>query len=261
MDWRRAKTILILAFLLLDSFLGYQLWSGKGQHVQMGQQLVGASSSLQDILKARNINLEVEVPEEMPEMYYLNVKYEDFNLDKISRLPNQTTSLDGQVLESRFIRSLSPPRVVGKPEVSKTFSEHILFFSEYQPDLSLSREDKLVFLQYWDSYPFFGATLEINIAGQKVISYRQAHFQVVNKGSGKKVISSLTALRTLVENGIIENGQSIHSVELGYYGHTYDAEIQVVAPVWRVVHGDNQIHYVNGITGVVEKNPSLPKKE
>jgi regulatory protein YycI of two-component signal transduction system YycFG len=261
MDWRRAKTLLILAFLLLDSFLFYQLWTSRGHDVEVAQQNMGTSSSLQDILTARNINLSMEIPSEVPEMHYLNVRHDNFEFRTVSRLPNQNIRWEGHVLESRFIRSLPSPRSMARAEINKTFSEHILYFDEYKMDPYVQQSEKLTYHQQWESYPFFGAALELTIMDQKVVGYRQVHFQVVNKGSGKKVISSHTALRTLVENGLIESGETVHAIDLGYFGHTYDADIQVIVPVWRIIHGSNQVHYVNAITGVMEKAPSLPKKD
>lgn len=51
-----------------------------------------------------------------------------------------------------------------------------------------------------------------------------------------------------------------HSIELGYYGHTYNADEQILAPVWRIIH-DDHIHYVNGITGAIEKKNPIEKQE
>ncbi|WP_164984976.1 two-component system regulatory protein YycI [Ammoniphilus sp. CFH 90114] len=261
MDWRRAKTLLILAFLILDSFLFYQFWTSRSHDLEVGQQNMGTSSSLQDVLKAKNIQLAIEPPTDMPEMHYLNVRYENFEMRLVSKLPNQNSRWEGHVFESRFIRNLPSPLTMMKSEVQKTFSEHILYFEDYKVDSMVQYPEKLVYFQQWEGYPLFGATLELNHNDQKVMGYRQAYFQVVNKGSGKKVISSLTALRTLIENGMIAYGETVHAIELGYFGHTYDAEIQVIAPVWRIVHGTNQVHYINAITGVMEKTPSLQKKE
>ncbi|HJV45396.1 MAG TPA: two-component system regulatory protein YycI [Bacillota bacterium] len=261
MDWRRAKTILIIAFLLLDSFLGYQLWSSRGSNLEIVGQALGSTSSFQDVLKARDIKLNVEAPTGTPEMNYLNIKYEEFDNRTTSVLANQDLRIISNTLESRFIHPMPIPGNQPKGEFPKGLSEQILYAEDYVIDKDLSNSTQLIYLQQWGNYPFFGATLELNQMDNKTTGYRQRHFQVVNKGSGKKVISSLAATRTLIESGLIHNGETIHSIELGYYGHTYDADIQVIAPVWRIIHGSGQIQYVNGITGVIEKNPALPKKE
>jgi regulatory protein YycI of two-component signal transduction system YycFG len=261
MDWRRAKTILILTFLLLDSFLAYQLWTSRGDELEFAQQVEGSSSSLQDMINARAIKLAIEMPADMPDMYYLNVKYEDFSSAEANKLPNQRVHVAGNGLSSQFIRSIPSPESVPKGEFTKIMNDHILFFDEYQRDPMLSAAERLVYLQSWNTYPFFGGILQLDMKKDKIRGYQQTHFQVINRGSGKKVISSVTALRTLIENEVIQSGETIHSIQLGYYSHTYDAEIQVIAPVWRVIHGSKQVHYVNGITGVIEKTPSLSKKE
>lgn len=261
MDWRRAKTILIIAFLILDSFLLYQLWTGREHEVEMGQQNTATSSNLQDVLKARNIKLQIEMPAEMPEMYYVNIRYGELQQVNKNKLLNQVIKMEGHILQSRFLDPLPSPGYPTKGDIHRIYKEHILFFDDYKLDSKMNYPNQLVYHQLWNGRPFFGATLELNLINQNVISYRQIHYEVVNKGSGKKVISSVTALHTLIENNMIGNGESIHAIDLGYYGHTYDADIQVIAPVWRIIHGSNQVDYVNAITGVIEKAPSLPKKQ
>jgi regulatory protein YycI of two-component signal transduction system YycFG len=261
MDWRRAKTLLIVAFLLLDSFLAYQLWTSRGKDLEVIEQALGSSSSFQDILKSKNIVLSVEAPTETPDMYYLNIKYEDFNQKNIASLSNQNIHINGNVLESQFAHPIPQPLNQTKGELAKEFSESIFYADEYAPDAVMTTPSQLTYLQRWSNYPFFGAVMQFSVTNNQITGYRQTHFQVVNKGTGKRVIASLVAVRTLIESDLIKNGEKITAIELGYYGHTYDAEIQVVAPVWRIVHGSGQVHYVNGITGVIEKIPSMPKKE
>ncbi|MBP1932306.1 two-component system regulatory protein YycI [Ammoniphilus resinae] len=258
MDWRRAKTLLIIAFLLLDSFLAFQLWSGRHEGVEVGEQFLSGSTNLQDVLQARGITLKVETPTDTPVMNYLNIKYADFRTTQVQTLPNQSGDRIGNVLQSRFHEPIPLPEDQ-REALKNRLKGQILFIDEYERDPAVTDKDRIRYLQQWNSYPLFGATLDLRLVDQRIVGYTQAYYQVVNKGSGKKVISSLTATRTLIENGFIKNGETIDAIDLGYYGHTYDAEIQVLAPVWRIWHA-GKVDYVNGITGVIEKIPSLPKK-
>jgi len=258
MDWRRAKTLLILAFLLLDSFLAFQLWSGRQEGVEVGEQFLSGSTNLQDVMQARGITLKVEAPTDTPVMNYLNIKYADFRATQVQTLPNQSGDIIGNVFQSRFHEPIPLPEDQ-RDSLKNRLKGQVLFLDEYELDPAFPTGDRIRYLQQWNSFPLFGATLELRLVDQRVTGYKQSYYQVVNKGSGKKVISSLTAARTLIENGFIKNGETIDAIDLGYFGHTYDAEIQVLAPVWRILHA-GKVDYVNGITGVIEKIPSLPKK-
>lgn len=227
----------------------------------MEEERTGVSSNFRDILKARNITLAFEPPAEAPELFYLNVSFEDYKVLDQEKLANQDIQIEGNTLRGRFHKALTHPGSLSRGELMRIYGDQIPFFQEYKQDLKLKQPGSIIYVQQWNSYPFFGATLDLKVRDNKVIGYEQKHFRVVNKGSGKKVIPSLTALRTLIENGLIKTDETVHSIELGYYGHTYDADIQVIAPVWRITHGSSEVHYVNGITGVIEKPPILSKKE
>ncbi len=72
MNWSRALTILIVAFCLLDLFLGYQVWQTSGR----GLVNSGAvePDSVEARLAARNVVMEVELPRQTPELPFLVVR-------------------------------------------------------------------------------------------------------------------------------------------------------------------------------------------
>lgn len=257
MDWARAKTILIVAFLLLDVFLGWQLWVNEENEIDLIDQNVGAVTDLDKMLENYNIQLAVDLPEDTPEISYLRVRFGGFRIGEQIGENGQIVELrEGQV-EARYME----PQPFPDGEINswpKLWQEKVRYFKEYQYDPHLSNQTQKVFVQMYNQLPLYNATIGIFTEGQAIKGYKQTYFEVVYRGSGHKVIPAATALRNLVENGIIHRGEAIQSVELGFYGHTYDAEIQVLAPVWRVVH-NSQIHYVNGITGMVEKLPEIEK--
>jgi regulatory protein YycI of two-component signal transduction system YycFG len=259
-DWRRAKTILIWAFLLLDCFLSFQVWASHGE-IELAQQTEGASDSLQDLVKSRGIVLSSHLPAQTPDMYNLNIKYDNFRTVDATHYANQSMQVNGNVLISQFHGPIPAISLMSKEELLRQLEDSIPFLGEYKQDAASSGLGKLGLLQQWGAYPLFNGELDLLMTDNKLVGYRQTHIMVVKKGSGKRIISSATAVRTLIDNHLVKNGEEIHSIDLGYYGHAFDAEIQVVAPVWRISHGNRQIHYVNGITGVIEKTSPLQKKE
>jgi regulatory protein YycI of two-component signal transduction system YycFG len=250
-DWSRAKTILIWAFLFLDLFLGYQVYASRMQHWQNAESVDGSKWEIELYLQQLNITLAAEVPKETPEMRNLNVEVQGLNMFALQDIPGIKVSLEKMALAAK----LEPPmRVRGEmtpAELLRQLQPRMLHANEYTFDPSQSGGQRLVYLQQYDKLPLFVAPLEVYFENGAIHSYRQTYFHIRSQGSGRQVISAYTALRSLVEKQIIAPGEKIENVQLGYYGY-YDADIQVLAPVWRVIH-DGKLHYVNAFTGAIER--------
>jgi regulatory protein YycI of two-component signal transduction system YycFG len=248
MDWSKTKSILIIAFLLLDLFLGYQLWAGKTDKWEQAESAEWLLDDLNAQLKSRNITLAVKIPSENPEMHYLNVRYVYFSDEELKPLQVKNIKRGQTFIEVQFASPLS----FETSELNEAMSERVPRFSQYQYDELMSTQTQLRFFQIYNELPLFGAQLDIALQNGKIVGYRQTMYEVQGQGSGRKVIPAVTALRALVENGYVQKGETIRAIDRGYFGHIYDADVQVLAPVWRVIHGD-RVHYVNAITGAVEK--------
>jgi regulatory protein YycI of two-component signal transduction system YycFG len=250
-DWSRAKTILIWAFLLLDLFLGYQVYASRMQHWQDAETVDGNKWDIELYLQQLNITLATEVPQETPELRYLNVEVQGLKTFALQGIPGIKVSMEKTALAAK----LEPPmRVRGEmtpAELLRQLHPRILHANEYAADSHQSGRQRFIYLQQYDKLPLFVAPLEIHLENGAVHSFRQTYFHIRSQGSGRQVISAYTALRSLVEKQIISPGEKIENVQLGYYGY-YDADIQVLAPVWRVIH-DGKLHYVNAFTGAVER--------
>jgi len=72
MNWSRALSILIVAFCILNLFLGYQVWQASGR----GLVNSGAvePDSVEARLAARNVVMEVELPRQAPQLSFLVVR-------------------------------------------------------------------------------------------------------------------------------------------------------------------------------------------
>jgi regulatory protein YycI of two-component signal transduction system YycFG len=260
MDWSRAKTILILSFLLLDMFLAYQIINVKNRIQETAPQGELTPSSLDDLLKTRHIRMDAEVPKETPDMHYINVRF--------TPIADYTEQLIGQRLEQQkgneiialFQQPVPLSSTSNSADIMKDMGNSIAFSQDYRYDKERSTADMKRFLQVSRTFPLFSAPLDIVVDHGRAIGYRQIHVQVINQGVGRKMITALTAVRSLIDNGYIRYGEEISGISLGYYGHIYDADVQVLAPVWRVVH-THDTHYVNGITGAVEQAPPLEKNK
>ncbi|WP_139492473.1 two-component system regulatory protein YycI [Brevibacillus dissolubilis] len=251
MDWSRAKSILILAFLFLDLFLGYQVYISKTKQWMEADTGQSGQVDLEQYLSRQNIKLEAEVPQDAPTLSYLYVEYQGFNTIDLGEMPGQRVTLENSLLRSRFTQPVVIGNAKTPKEILRYMSNRVMFADQYQEDPYWSLDGTLVYWQMHDQLPLFVALLEFGVEGQTIKGYQQTYLHVRNQGSGRQIIFAHTALRSLVDKQIIKSGETIENVQLGYYGYKYDADIQVLAPVWRFIH-NGEIHYVNGFTGAVE---------
>lgn len=249
MDWSRAKTILILAFLLLDLFLGYQLWQDRRQQNVLGQITQLQVEELKQKLKQEGIVYPEDLTDQMPEMRYMNLssnalKEQDFsgNLNEIR--------WENDVVQVQFKNAVQISPKNTDQERNEIIQNYIHFFDQYAFDPMLSTDKQWIFLQKINDYPVFTSSIKIDFSDAGWSGYKQSYYQPTDPGVSRKVVSAFTALTVLLDNEILQEGEEVKQVILGYYIENYDADVRVLVPVWRVIH-TNGIHYVNGFTGTL----------
>ncbi|WP_025846296.1 two-component system regulatory protein YycI [Brevibacillus agri] len=251
MDWSRTKTILIWAFLLLDLFLFYQVYVTRISLWNDKEVAQGEKWNMELYLNQQNIALDTEVPQETPEMAYLDAEYVGISPINLLELPGIQATVEKMSLAAR----LDPPiQIRGQLTPNELLSQigpRLMYAEQYGPDSYQSNQSRLLYWQVHEKMPIFVAPLEVYLENGAILGYRQTFFHVREQKGGRQVISGYKALLSLVEKQIIQPGERIENVSLGYYG-SYDADIQALAPVWRVVH-DGKQHFVNAFTGALER--------
>jgi regulatory protein YycI of two-component signal transduction system YycFG len=254
MDWSRAKTILIWAFLFLDLFLGYQVYVSRTELWLNAEAVQGSKWDIELYLRQQQITLLAEVPQETPEMKYVNV--ENFGFDILALQETQglkvTVENERSAISAQLMQPLPFDKQTDPDDLLRQMGQHLLYEDQYRADPYLSNKQKIKYWQLHGKYPIFNAPLDIHLENNLVTGYSQTYFHIRSQGSARQVISAYTALRSMVEKQIIAPGEKIESVMLGYFGYHYDADIQVLAPVWRVIH-DGKTDYINGFTGAIER--------
>lgn len=251
MDWSRTKTILIWAFLLLDLFLGYQVYATNSSF-RNGKDVAQAERwDMELYLKQQNISLATEVPPDTPEMSYLNAEYVGFNPIALQEMQGVEATMEKMSLAAKLDPPLSIRGQITPNELLRQLGPHMMHADQYTADLFQSSQARLLYWQMFEKMPVFVAPLEVYLKNGSILGYRQTYFQLRAHEGGRQVISGYTAIRSMVDKQMIQPGERIESVSLGYYG-SYDADVQALVPVWRVIH-DGKQHFVNAFTGAVER--------
>lgn len=239
MEWSRAKSILILTFIVLNVLIGYQLW----MNTQSAQQWISKSElrdETLDKLKNKGIELQAELPDHQPRLQEITVFF--------TSAENGTTT---------GLRPLTPPIAVediSKPRTVKNITEQIPEFPMYAMDDVLTREEEFVYYQLHEKWPMFEINLQLRQSDNKWVSYTMRHATVeeYEEEDQQTVLSAYKAVSALADY-VLGEGSVIVDVRLGYHGQVYDSSSQVLAPKWRIALDNGELYYVHAINGAVEK--------
>jgi len=292
MDWSRAKTYLIITFLVLDLVLGYQYLTTKQQAQGYVQSYASQLQEVRELLRMHGMILITEVPKETPEMSFLQVSRPKQAVEDILK----GTLRDVQMIENDesretmkfkanegefnvtgdgyFSMRLEPTLPVETGNNAK-LSAHVMqklgplvWKSDlYREDMTVpTGSERMVvrFLQSYDKYPIFSALLEVHLQNSEIILYNQKALEIgTSQERSQRVLSATAALKSITEiedrNAGTSTGTTqqkemrvIRDVKLGYYSPNY-----ADADVWYLVPvwrivTDQRSYYVNAFTGRVE---------
>lgn len=257
MDWGRAKTILIVAFLILDLLL---VWELAERQSMLEEQWMTAAEELEQRLRQEGIELATAVPTEIPDGWVLTVEFLDveppaglaYELAPGAR-PNQWT-----------VRLHRPYALLreggGTAEPHPDLPPDLVYPSyQYVPDPLLSAAGRWRYVQVVQGVPLFNVGLELELENGRVARYHQSWVSIRKREEAPALIPAATAVASLLDKQVLPAGAVLRDVRFGYYGRLYDADQQVLNPVWRVVfevRGEDgtarNVLFVNAITGSLE---------
>ncbi len=238
MDWGRAKSVLIMSFLMLNVLLGYQLFN--------------------DIREQLNANVNSA---ELPQDKLLLMQQKRITFASSANLPSETPKLgDLTYLLHSDIHQKSVPTPLEKPidsalnfnkgQLIKAIGGQVPELEHYTYDLHNSREGVFVLHRMVDGRPMFNVKLELYNSNLKITGFLQDRVELVSTGEAKQVLPASKVVASLIETYIAE-GSVITDIQLGYHGQIFDSEKQVSAPSWRVMLEDGKVYYVHAISGEV----------
>jgi regulatory protein YycI of two-component signal transduction system YycFG len=245
MDWNRAKTVLILAFLCLNAFLTVQLLETQQERSRQLNVTQSTRADLEQLLATKKIQLK-NIPEEQPTVPLLEAQ--------IVQPGDEWERTDGAYIKTFY----TPPPASRPDELNRLLGREIENFSTYRPDTVLPQSGNRVYYQTWEGYPLFEGKAEAILGNGRLKAIRWTPLSIRAGETRQRVTPAYIALLNLIESGKVPAEARIPAIELGYHGQQYDAESLVLSPVWRVVVQDknNRVntYYVNALTGAVESS-------
>lgn len=254
MDWSKAKSILILAFLTLNVFLAYQLIEAKGEQSQNQEVSLDTQRELTELSSDKQISIPGKLPENTPNVSYLQA--EPLGLDPLRKRDGRwrITPSGGYTLKFQ-----TPLETKGDlQEALKTYVPGL----EHYKNLGGPDRNQAIFHQVWNGRPIYDGRLTVTMKKGKVTELELTPLQIQSDDNTatRPGWSAQNALVTLIKSGQIENGAVVADVTLGYHGQSYDGDKRLLSPVWRI-ETDHTTFFVNAITGASEADTHSQRNE
>lgn len=292
MDWAKAKTILIVAFLVINIFLAYMIFEGGTGYIDYvdGEKV----KLITDYLAQKNIKVTGQVPKRMMDMTSITVKYKLFEKEDIRKsffsteenieelVNDGTVKLRGNNLEIGikdnrellYTDSSIKPMTEANEKVCKGKIEEFLKRLGMRNDANIRMvEDiegykKFTYRQSFRGMAVYNSIMEFYVNDYGVHKAKIIWFETM-KQAGKmlNVISpeiALLALPKLYEDSM-ESELKVLEIQQGYYfgtGANGQVDVSEVVegtafPVWKITT-DRDIIYINGYN---EKVESMEKRQ
>ncbi|MGM0651202.1 MAG: two-component system regulatory protein YycI [Bacillota bacterium] len=293
MNLGRAKTILIIAFIGLNFFLGYHLfWSEFGHMTTVAV----TSDDLQETIKYLNDhNYFLEVPLDRSvkvsdfltvtpavgfqgDILQLFIKNGAKKVEAYNGTAYQANDMTAYVHPGGLTRIVLEPGIVfgdngsGQGEQQlKNKAEQFLSEVLLEPEgivydrMELNNTGDII-LQYnrvLEDVSIFNSQLQMYIESGELTLIEIYWLDPIRNDPPREmeVISAADALMNLIGLlGPSEDPVDITGMELGYFSAEYDAEKWEIPPVWRIQLNDNAYYYINAFTGNIEQDTFMPEQ-
>lgn len=282
MQWKRAITILIISFIMLNIFLIANLWLREQPYRQF---TLSSSQKAQIIesLKQKGVILKVDIPSEGRPQSLLEVGIPKVNESRIIQnffgkdtKPNFSQTQDGRryshgnkeliITDSGLITYFNSDDKIIWPNLTREQAEReaLNFMKTHKllPEnavldkVTYDQESKgflLEYINYHDGFFIQNSYATVLVTPSGIKSYYQCWLEPLGYvGKRRSVISPLAAIMRVISETNTEEPIVITRIEQGYYSKVYDADRWQAAPVWKIqLEGDT--YFVNAYTGEMEQ--------
>ncbi|MDQ0158361.1 two-component system regulatory protein YycI [Alkalibacillus salilacus] len=252
MQWGQIKTLFIISFLILNVFLGQQLF----EKISDTDLERSSQASFEDRLNAQEIEIG-ELPEPGEEEVYISSNRYEFTEEDYDNIDNsfnnqQMVIMNDDTIVSQFNEPLELDG--GDNDVL----DHVYRGEEYQFWKSYNDRIILYFQKQNDRPVFFnysGVLAVLLNENGEVTSYAQTLLGEPEEESEPQTVLDPMSVIKILYSDVLESQDEITDMSLGY--HTLvplEEGEQIFTPTWKITINDEETHFVNAIEGQVIPN-------
>jgi regulatory protein YycI of two-component signal transduction system YycFG len=240
MDWTKAKNILIAALLVTNLFLISGMLYGNAKAEAGDSQFL---ANTVEVLKARNITIDAELPSAQFRMPVLSVEYDNADITVINELlsdqallpDSQPSSIEAREMADRFI------------EACGLMTENVAFSSidEFDNVFIFNYVDEIDGVAIEDSY------MTCIVKDGKIESIDRLWLKPVELGKTKKLVIPIAqALIKFMSDNPENEDITIQDVKLVYWLDSVNFGVEspvsdTAFPAWKIVYNDGQVVHIN----------------
>lgn len=258
MQWSQIKTLFILCFLVLDVYLIFQFLE-KREAADLSL-LEPENATLEERLEDEKITIK-RLPETQPEDAFMSVKQKELSKSQINKLKDlsnqEAASADGKYIISHFKKPLKLSDNDSSETIYNKLRKEIMGLKEYHYGEWNKEANVILFFQEKNNRPVYfnqsGMVAVFLNDKNEAVGYFQSMLSTPEKYKDKKsLIKPMDAIGKLYENNLLNSGDEVSEVKIGYYTVVpLTNGVQVFAPTWKVTVNDKRSYFVNAIEGGV----------
>lgn len=286
MDWKRAKNILIVMFLIVDLFLAYQLFViSRKQYIYINNDEI---ESVMQYLNSKNIRLTAEIPSKVFVSPPLKVKYQEFKEADIKSKIFEAGNFSVTDNEESYTVSDGTVEVEVKNHVYLSFTDKSISLEPTNVDedkcidnaykfiekLGINTSNKyikakeihsnyvrLVLGQEYKGIPVENSYVDIMATEYGIASAKVNWFEYIKPGKKENITTPVVALLSASKRkGTSTEPVTISQIKQGYYYSLDTADKKsenlvqagTVYPMWVISYNKNEI-YVNAYNEKIER--------
>ncbi len=234
MDWKHAKTLFIIVFILIDIGLVLVYFN------KVNNSIVQESNDQSDVnFTKEGIDLPNLPSYKNKEMQAITADSKSFtsnDLEGVYTLSEKDTKISKDLDDENLTKD-------SKEQTFKSLiNKEAYKGKEYHQKENNKDKNKVIYEQNYDDLPILNNSkgeIVFNIENGKVKNFTQTYLDKLKPGTGdnnskQKVVDAKTALETLYYNTYLTKGDTVESVRLGYYSVVKEIGGQVLVPSWEV---------------------------
>lgn len=243
MDHRRIEWLFLIIFLLIDLYLGVEIWRSPVSLSNRGASEESGVMGIRAEMRADGIDLPAKLSQTPASGYYLAAKNRDCLSSKVSSLTsinanyNKATNSLTATPKIAVAVSGNHAAVLRQLEAFKNKPQNVPAGRQYRYEPNMSSTDNYTFVQstaYGNIYDSDGQ-LTINIKNGQISNYTITYLSKVKRVRElQSTISPWHAIRAMYLNRELANNSRVTKIKLGYSELTEVRGSIILLPTWLV---------------------------
>lgn len=267
MQWGQIKTLFIISFLILDLFLLQQFLQKQDQ--SQLSQLAIENEETADELRNRGIEFSDDILNmDVPNVNGINSQEIEFSEEVLSQIEtlDEEEGQTVQLLENETVLrvALTDPVEVSEESIREDVVDLVPFADQYSYWGYNEEENIALFFQKVNDRTVYfnqGGVLMVRVEEGQITEYVATLLSFSNEETeqsqgSNQLISPLNIILQLEDNGQIESGDEVTSMQVGYYSFfnlvpSQENGPQRFGPTWKVVVNGDEFHFLFATNGQI----------